>query len=388
MTDTKFSQPTTNKQDCSTVRVFMFAVSFFFCLTIFQPSWAENVFEVRDVAVDVTSGAAVEARKLALLDGKLRAFNILLKRLTLRIEHKGLPKLTAEEIDIYINDFSVSNEKTSPIRYLASLTFRFKPEPVRALLSDQGFSFAVTVSKPVLVLPVFQAAGALILWDDPNTWRDAWAARKKNHGLLPTILPLGDLADIAAIGAEQSMDGDLQRLNAIARRYGASDTLVVFGVLRVEAVKARRVLEVYFTRYGNKLQGQTERVLFAQEENETLDNLLSRAANEITYIVEDNWKRDNLMQLSNFGIIPVVLSISNLKDWVLVRSRLSSVAVVRRTEILMLSKDEVRLNLHFFGETDQLSLALEQADLKLFQEEGSWVLVPVLKSNGDVGKRQ
>lgn len=388
MTDTEFFQPTTNQQDCSTVCGLFFAVWFFFCLIISQPSLAENVFEVRNVAVDVTAGAAADARKLALLDGKLRAFNILLKRLTLRMEHKSLPILTAEEIDTYINDFSVSNEKTSPVRYLALLTFRFKPEPVRALLSDQGFSFAVTVSKPVLVLPVFQTAGALILWDDPNPWRDAWAAEAKNHGLLPTKLPLGDLADIAAIGAEQSMDGDLQRLNAIAQRYGASDTLVVFGVLRVEAAKARRVLEVYFTRYGNKFRGQTEVVNFSQEENETLDDLLSRAANEITYIVEDNWKRDNLMQLSNFGIIPVTLSILNLKDWVLVRSRLSSVAVVRRTEIVLLSKDEVRLNLHFFGETDQLSLALEQADIKLFQEEGSWILVPVFNSNGVVGMRQ
>ena len=94
---------------------------------------------------------------------------------------------------------------------------------------------AETVSKLVMVLPVFQSAGALILWDDPNPWRDAWASRPKKQGLVPTLLPLGDLADMASIGAEQAMDGDRQRLNAIAGRYGASDTLVVFGVLRVDA---------------------------------------------------------------------------------------------------------------------------------------------------------
>lgn len=341
-----------------------------------QPSQKQNVFEVHDVDVDVTADAADQARRQALAKGKTLAFQRLLERLTLRIEHQGLPKLTPEEIDSYVNNFSVSDEKTSSVRYLARLTFRFKPKEIRGLLNDSGFSFAETVSKPVLVLPVYQAAGALILWDDPNPWRDAWAARSKKQGLVPTNLPLGDLADIAAIGAEQAMDGDLQRLRAIATRYGASDTLVVFGVLRVEAAKARRVLDVYFTRFGHQLQEQTEVVSFPQAKGETVPQLLSRAANEMTYVVEDNWKRDNLLQFSNSGVLPVVLPITGLKDWIAVRARLSGVAVIRRTELVLLSKGEVRLNLHFFGDTNQLALALEQADLKLAQDEGKWVLAP------------
>ena len=365
----------------------IFFIILLFNLTFAQPSWAKNVFEVENVEVDVTAEAAAVARKLALIDGKTRAFQILLKRLTLRIEHQSLPNLSADKIDTYINDFSVSNEKTSPVRYLALLTFRFKSEAVRIFLNENGFSFAETVSKPVLVLPVFQTAGALILWDDPNPWRDAWASKQNNQALVPTILPLGDLADIAAIGAEQTMDGDLQRLNAIAQRYGAGDTLVVFGALRVDPAKARRVLEVYINRYGRNFQTQTEAASFTQKKDETLNDLLSRAAKEMKTLVEDNWKRENLMQLSNSGIIPVSLSISKLQDWIIVRSRLSLVAVVRRTEIVLLSKDEVRLNLHFFGEIDQLSLALEQADLKLFQEQGSWVLAPDFVINNKVDKK-
>jgi hypothetical protein len=377
-----------NKLKLSYTSFFLFFSCLLFNLTFSQLSCAQNVFEVSNVAVDVTAKAAAEARKQALVDGKTRAFNLLLKRLTLRIDHQILPKILANEIDAYINDFSVSNEKTSPVRYLAQLTFRFKSAAIRDFLNENGFSFAETVSKPVLVLPVFQTAGALILWDDPNPWREAWAKRYKKHGLVPTILPLGDLTDIAAIGAEQTMDGDLQRLNAIAQRYSAGDTLVVFGVLRVEAAKARRILEVYINRYGRKFQEQTDVLTFAQEKNETLDDLLSRAVNEIALVVEDNWKRENLMQYSNFGIIPVILSISELKEWIQIRSRLNQVAVIRRAEIVLISKDEVRLNIHFFGDTGQLVLALEQADLKLFNENGIWVLASESLSNSVVNKRQ
>ena len=318
----------------------LFFISLIINLTFSQLSWAKNVFEVSNVQVDVTAEAAAEARKKALIDGKTRAFQILLKRLTLRVEHKILPKLTAEEIDKYVNDFSVSNEKTSPVRYLALLTFRFKSDAIRKFINENGFNYAETVSKPVLVLPVFQTAGALILWDDPNPWRDVWALKQKDQGLVPTMLPIGDLSDIAAIGAEQTIDGDLQRLKAIAQRYDAGDTLVVLGILRVDAAKARRVLEVYINRYGRKFHAQTEALSFPQEEDETLNDLLSRAANEVKLVVEDNWKQENLMQFSNAGIIPVILSISKLKDWVLIRARLSKVAVVQRAEIVLLSKDD------------------------------------------------
>lgn len=338
---------------------------------------AEDVFEVRDVAVDVTAETAAKAREQARAEGEAKAFQTLLERLTLRIEHKGLPRLAAGEISAYVKDFSVADEKTSSVRYLARLTFRFKPRDVRALLIESGFSFAETVSKPVLVLPVFQDTGALILWDDPNPWREAWAALPKKQSLVPTLLPTGDLADIATIGAEQAMDGDQQRLAAIANRYGASDTLVVFAVLRVEAAKARRILDVYFTRFGRQLKEQTEVIGFPQDKDETVAALLARAAQELTYVVEDNWKRDNLLRFDRSGMITVVVAIAGLGDWLRVRDRLGGVAVIRRAEMVLLSKARVRLNLHFIGETNQLALALEQADLRLAQEDGEWLLGPV-----------
>ncbi|MGH6661952.1 MAG: DUF2066 domain-containing protein [Rhodospirillales bacterium] len=335
---------------------------------------AVDVFEVKDVAVDVTAATAAEAREDALVQGEITAFQRLLERLTLRGHRDKLPELPKSDIDIYVQDFSVADEKTSSVRYLARLNFRFKAEEVRRLLHDFGIPFAETVSKPVLVLPVFQDAGALILWDDPNPWREAWLNRPPTHGLVPTILPVGDLADMAAIGAEQAMDGDMQRLSAVAARYGASDALVVFGVLRFDAANNRRALEVYFTRYGTQLREQTEVMTFTQEKIETVPQLLLRAARELTQIVEDNWKRDNLLQFARGGVVAAVVPITGLRDWLAVRKRLQQVAVVRRAEMVLLSQDEVRVNLHFLGDPGQLALALEQADLRLFEESGEWLL--------------
>ena len=336
----------------------------------------KDVYEVRDVVVDVTAETAAKAREQALAEGEAEAFRRLLKRLTLRAENERLPDLDAEEITIYVKDFSVASEKVSAVRYLAHLNYRFKSGEIRSLLNDFDLRFAETASKPVLVLTVYQDAGALMLWDEPNPWREAWADRPDSQSLVPTLLPVGDLADIAAIGPEQAMEGDLQRLNAIARRYGASDTLVVFAVMRVDAVRARRVLDVYFTRYGSQLREQTEVMNFTQNDGETVSGLLARAARELTAIVEDNWKRDNVLEFGRSGLISAVVPIAGLRDWLDVRTRLEGIAVIQRAELVLLSHTEARVNLYFIGQAEQLMLALEQADLSLSEEGGKWLLSP------------
>ena len=84
-----------------------------------------DAFTVADIHVDVTAKTAVAARKQALLDGEKRAFEFLLKRLTMRIDHKRLPVLPAKEISSYVQDFGVKNEKNSQVRYLAETINHF-----------------------------------------------------------------------------------------------------------------------------------------------------------------------------------------------------------------------------------------------------------------------
>ena len=107
---------------------------------------------------------------------------------------------------------------------------------MRGLLRDLSLSYAETVSKPRLVIPVYEAAGAILLWDDPNPWRSAWETRDADDGSpVPLILPRGDRGDIFAIGATQVLSGDVNRLGAIARRYGVEDVLVAHAVLRISS---------------------------------------------------------------------------------------------------------------------------------------------------------
>ena len=331
-----------------------------------------GVFSVRGVKVDVTAASTAVARDKALEMGGRIAFRRLLERLTLRADHGRLPEFSAKEITAFVLDFSVADEKASAVRYLASLNYSFRADEVRRLLMDLSIRFAETPSKPVLVLPVYQAAGSLLLWDDPNPWRQAWSKRGANASLVPTLLPEGDLRDIAAIGPEQAVAGDDQRLAAISARYQAGDTIVAHGILSLD--RGRPDLRVQVTRYGPSSRQQTVSEIFRSADTENLEALLTRAAAELTGRIEDNWKRENLLQFEQQAVIAVTVPISGLADWLEIRNRLAGVAVIRRSDLIILSLEEARVNLHYIGGPEQLALALQQADMIIKQDGDGWVL--------------
>jgi hypothetical protein len=113
---------------------------------------------------------------------------------------------------------------------------------------------------------------------------------------------------------------------------------------------------------------------FAAAGDESLDQLLRRAAAVLAQQVEDDWKRDNLLQFGRPAVLAVTVRIKSLGDWLVVRKRLTGVAVIRRADLALLSRAVVRINLHYIGESDQLTLALEQADLTLSREADEWIL--------------
>jgi hypothetical protein len=333
-----------------------------------------NVFEVRNVVVDVTGESASQARKKALADAPSVAFKRLLERLTLNKDHERLPRLDQNQISSFVSSFDVADEKTASKRYLAKLSYKFKQEEVRNLLKDFNLQFAETLSKPVLILPVYQANGTVVLWDDPNPWRDAWARAVEFEGMVPLVNPEGDLADFGSIGPEQAIQGDRSRLQDIADRYQTGAVIVTNAKLRLDARISRQRLDVFVTRYGNDPEPITEELTYHQNEAETISSFLGRAALAVGEDIENKWKHDNLLKLDFPNVAAIAVPITGIKHWLLIQKRLKGVALIRNLILVLLALDEARVNVHYVGEAEQLRVALGQVDLEMVQEEGEWVI--------------
>jgi hypothetical protein len=72
--------------------------------------------------------------------------------------------------------------------------------------------------------------------------------------------------------------------------------------------------------------------------------------------------------------VAAIFPITSLAEWVDAKRRLVKVAVIENVELVIFSRTEVRLNIHFIGEVDQLKLALAQTDMVLKKDTGMWVL--------------
>jgi hypothetical protein len=325
---------------------------------------APQPFTVRDVNVDRAAATAAAARELALVEGQRAAFRRLFERLVPRSESRRLPNPVDSRLGDMVENYEVQSERTSAVRYIATLTYRFRPDAVRTLLRNAGIPFAETYAKPYLVLPVLRQSGLTLLWDDPNPWRAAWGRKPPSDGLAPYVLPRGDLADISTINAEQARRGEDSRLTAIATRYGAAGVLVADAELTT-GDSGRNVLQVTLSRSGGVIGDPMVVESYAADPNEDTDALMQRAAVEITRGVDERWKNDQLLRFGQEAKLTVAVDYNDVTEWVAIRQRLADLAVIRRSDIVSQTRREAVVDLVYVGDENQLRVVLAQRDLEL-----------------------
>ena len=335
---------------------------------------ADSVFTVLEVAVDVTAETAAAARETALVEGHRAAFERLMRRLVPRDRRAEVPAVTADRIVELVRSFGVDQEKTSAVRYLATLRFSFDRDGTRRLLRAAGVAFAETRSKPVLVLPVLRRAGVYLLWDAQNTWRRAWSDLPAADGLVPMIVPNGDLADVNDISADQAVRGRQDRLDVILRRYGATDAVLALAVVDTRRLGNAPVVQVNTTRFGARDADRTTVLSVVAAPGSSIEDTIAAAAPRAAAQIEEDWKRDNLLRFDLPRELIAVLEFDQLSDWVIMERLLSEIAFIEVSELLALSRGGATVRLRYFGNEEQLALALSQRDVRLAQRENGWIL--------------
>ena len=336
---------------------------------------SDDIFTIADVPVDVTDTNAIQARERAMLDGQREAFQRLVRRLSTEATPRT-PRLDEAALTRVVRSIDVADERTSGVRYLATLTVRFSPSAVREMLGTAGIAFTEIRAKPMVVLPVYVAGGSSVLFEDANPWRAIWAGRRQRNSLVPLVVPLGDLQDVGAIDASQALAGDRARLDVIARRYGASDVAVVAATARLEGAAGAPSLSVSVTRH-TAVGDSTLVNSFAGEAGQ-IDQVLARAADWVAAELERIWKQDNaIVPGQEDRQITVSVPVEGLDEWVEIRRRLAGIGLVRKAEVLHLRRTEGRIAVTYAGELSQFKSALAQRELELGDGEE-----PVLKLSG------
>ena len=333
-----------------------------------QSNGAPTVFQVSGIDIDVTGSTAAQARDQALSEGQAEALATMLRRLTRAIDWQRLPTVRPSDTESYVLDIEIIDERSSDVRYLASLNVRFRPEPVRNLLRQSGVPFADRPSPPVLVMPLLRQGDATLLWEETNDWRAAWAEFAGQSGLVPMVVPFADIADMSAISANQALRGDRRALAEIAANYGIENSLVAVATLSSDGAGSRARVDVSLTRVG---AGSLPPIGFSitAGPGEDAGALLRNGVETSVGRIEDAWISANVVQFGRQQVMNVDVRFDDLAGWVTVGDRLAGVAAIGRTRVISLGRDRAEMELTYAGAFGQLISSLALVGLDLVQPQ-------------------
>jgi hypothetical protein len=342
----------------------------------------QNVYVAADIPVDITGDIAT-LRDKAMLQAQRAGLQKVLASIASPDALKDLALPSDDVITSWVQDFEIEEEKTSASRYIGRFTFRFMADPVRQFLAENNVAYAETVSKAVLVLPVYTSeTGDTELWGPTNPWLAAWAARQSQPGLVPIQTPVGDLPDTNTITATQALAGDAARIQALADRYAAGEVIVAEAAMQPPTADGKRTLALSVVSYGADQPHSVKDQVTGDAAN--VDQLLKDGVEQVASLVQNSWKQENLVDPTQKATVSVHVPFSTLGQWVEIKRHLAQVNLIKGVNLTNLSRTGADLQLTYLGDEVQFARALQQADL-LITSSGEGLETMTLAPGGTGG---
>jgi len=303
-------------------------------------------YSVGGVRVEATAQDAVAARAIAIEQAQRQALRQLLDRL-------GAPAgidVSQAPIEDLVASFEVLEETVGPNSYAARLQVAFDREAVRELLDDRGLAYADATAEPVVVVPLWQTGRELLLWESDNAWKAAWDQTLQQNGLVPFVVPLGDLQDFALLNPDQAARADQGALQALAERYGAEAAIVA----RLEGSGAAgEPLEVSARRYGDD-EGEPYRAVVRRPPDEPLAESLAGAVAETQAAFDARFRDRSVASRGPTEAVVLNAPVSDVSGWGRLLGMLNALAEVEDTDVRRFSQDGATLELRVVGGVERL----------------------------------
>lgn len=320
------------------------------------PAKAGSVFEVAKIQVDAKAESTTLARTTALSRGQKKALAIAMRRLVKQDEWEMLPDIATLDIENLVEGFRVSNEKTGPGRYLATLSVQFKPGPLRNLLRSYGVAVTEAQSRPALLLPVLEDLQGLQAWGE-HWWQQGWLDYDIDNNPAPLLLPLGDLEDTLLANAEDILIGEPDKLQALNLRYGTDTVIVVHALADIEG-------QLGVTAY---IFGATDSdvIVKTYRTGEAHQTMAKMAVADIASVLAERWKSVAAVASGEMQVLQVRANYTDLAGWTTMLELMNEADLVRSVTIVELTRDYAYIDLAYIGSLDQLGGNLDQRGLAL-----------------------
>ncbi|HEY0267000.1 MAG TPA: hypothetical protein VGC16_09625 [Rhizomicrobium sp.] len=317
----------------------------------------DSLYTVSGIHVDATGASSTEAYNAAIAQGRVRAFQILFRRLTRQADWGRQPVLDAQGVLRLTRGNNISNERRSTTRYTAEVTYIFNPDAVARALRAAQIAFSQAPAKRILVIAMSPNAGH-------GPWSQALSAPAFRESTVPfTVSAPEDDASLAALRFDTATWNDVSAV-AIKNHVGE--------VGLVQAVYANGKMTVNIRRLG---AGEAPAAASVDVPLvQTVGTTYPAAAQAAVRAIEDLWKSRNALDFSQRGKLIADVRITSLAQWGEIQTSLGSVGNVTGMTVTAMDLNFARIQLGYVGGVDQLREALNAAGLALTNRGGQWTL--------------
>ncbi len=341
--------------------IIFFAVYIIISLFFVAPAAAYNsLFIVENVKVDVTAKDSVTAQEQAFEKAQTKAFGVLARRMVDEGQVDTVSKPDSLTISSLIQDYEVTNEQLSAVRYVGTYRFRFRDEAVKKFFSVSGVSFTETRSKTLLVLPVFQKNGKNTIWSQSNLWMGAWSRAQLSAELVPVEVPIGDLDDISDIDDAQALSYKRGKLDRMLGRYNAEEAAIMVAVPDIMLAglalsdKAAGRLRISIYRTDRARAEFVQDIRLEANGNERVSKFYDRAVKRAFSALQKDWKNKTAVSAAQNELFHLRAPFKSLKQWVKVQNALRATSGISDFSILSVKRTEAFVAFTFRGDARRL----------------------------------
>lgn len=355
------------------------AAASFFVFSLPSQALAGESELTAEVQVDVAGKDSADAREQAMTKGYSDGLVDLLSKLTSPDQVQLImSNLEPGRVASMVRGTEVLDEKISAGRYRARLMLTYDGDEISKLIDAGGTGGNVQGSSNAvgsfLIIPGYEEDGVPMLWEEGNPWRAACRSMGLEIATGDIVVPYGDGRDSAIVDARTLASATYASLAPMTVRYGVSDIMVVAAKYSHNPDPQLDIVKRRINRTQNEVSMQTYRA-DPQESKEALMNRAARdLATQIQHKKTEELETVKAVQGGDRHSVMMLASISTLSSWTDLRTRLSTLPMIDRLEVLAIAPQQVDLIVHYRGEPASLAQAIDAQNLRLQQNDNYWVI--------------
>ncbi len=334
-----------------------------------------HALTIHDIEVKAEDRNPVAARAKAVGDAQRQALVTLGQRLGRSPE--VLTEMPQESIERMVTGYEVVKEAILPDGYAATLNISFSYPMLRELFPDLPENEAqhrvMRPEPPLLVVPILQMDGRQVVWEEPNPWRSAWEAAKRDHTLTTReiVLPLGDLTDMAALNPQAAMSRDAQAYATLASRYGIDTATVVEMEVASHMDGIQAVGTIYQLSKGSTVTPPQQFQVAGDAAN---PELFADAVRRVMLQLEGRGSGALTQAKPSADKLKTLIPLENINQWIRIRRSLQSVSEVKDIQLIAITPSQADVFIRYEGSLSRLEAVLKTRGMRMTPYSGYWVL--------------